>query len=126
MYVEYNESGALVTATPEDMLDKGITKAIDSIFYIGLETCSSCIKLHEELSNWCNKNKGTIYYIPSSSINDENLHYIQESTVGEFAWADTQTLPIVYFFTKGSVLIATNEKNTMKNINNHVSVSSIE
>ena len=126
MHIEYNQSGALIEATPADMYQFGVTDSIDSVFYVGMESCSTCKKLHADLTKWCEKNKGAIYYIPFETINNENLHYITDATEGPFKWEDNQTLPVVYFFSKGSVLVSTNEKNTIKTLNNNVSVNSPE
>lgn len=122
IFVEYNESGTMTEVEPIKMKEVAIDNKIDSLFYVGLETCSSCVELHGKLNKWCSENKGTIYYIPSSSINDENLHYITESAVGAFGWQDKQTLPVVFFFSQGELLISTGADNTMKNINKYVGV----
>ena len=123
MYVEYNPSGELVRRPPNDMYHFGVTDQIDSVFYVGVDTCSACIKLNEDLTKWCQKNKGMIYYIPFDWINEGNLHFIEEATEGPFQWQDNQRLPVVYFFTKGSVLVSTDEKNTIKTLNSTVGVN---
>lgn len=122
IFVKYNESGTLTEVEPIKMKEVAIENKIDSLFYVGSETCSGCIELRGKLSKWCSDNKGTIYYIPSSTINSENLHYITESAVGEFGWQDKQTLPVVFFFKGGELIISTGYDNTMKSIDQYVGV----
>ena len=114
LHVEYNESGALIEVLPDDMFERAFTNKIDSIYYIGDDSCTACQKLKPQLNAWCEVNHGAIYYIPLNTITDENEHYIVDSTVGYYCWEDKKVVPTVYFFMQGEVILGGDSSNTMK------------
>ena len=120
--VEKDDSGALTEVEPITMFEVAFTNKIDSIFYIGDDSCSACQKLKPQLEAWVQVYKGKIYYIPFQSITSENVQYIYDSTVGYYQWAEDSSIPATYFFMQGEVIIKGSSDNTMNFIKKYVAV----
>ena len=121
--VEYNATGDLIEVAPEYMYNHAFVDKVNSIFYVGDDSCSGCAKLKPQLKGWCSVYYGAIYYIPWKSVTEENEHYLIDSTnEGLYAWKHGDSVPAVFFFMEGYVVIRTGENDTMSYLTNHVEV----
>ena len=124
--IERNEECVLVDSNPAEMKTIAIDNTKDSVFFIGDDTCASCKELKTKLNSWMNTNKGKIYYIPLSTITDENVEVVNECTVGYYSWEKQQAVPAVYFYKKGTAVYRGDNSNTIKYLNRYVAVEPAE
>ena len=120
--VEKDESGELTETDPSVLYETAIANKKDCVFYIGDEMCADCKKLKPQLEAWVKAKKGKIYYIKIQSINAENIHYLEDATVGYYQWAEGDSVPATYFFTQGEVAFKGISHDTMTLLTKYVTV----
>ena len=112
--LESDESGELTLSDPSEMYQKAKTDKIDCVFYIGDDSCSACQKLKPQLTDFVKAYKLKIYYIPLTSITEENVSYLYDATMGPYQWAENSSVPTTYFFAYGDVIFRAGYDNTVK------------
>ena len=124
--LEKDESGELTLADPNTLYDVAITNEKDCAFYIGDDACSSCQKLKPQLEAWVKAYKYRIYYIPVSSITEENVQKLYDATVaavGYYQWAEDSSVPTTYFFSAKTVVFRGGADNTVNFLLKYVNVN---
>ena len=121
--VARNESGSLVTTTPEEMYSLVVDDKADAVFYIGDDLCAACATLKPQLIDWVKVYKGTIYYISLNEITESNINYVSSATEGYYQWTEKSTVPAVYFFMQGEVIFCADQTNAMDYLLTYVEVS---
>ena len=125
--VEYNPTDALIEVNPEYMYKHAITDSVTSIYYVGDETCTACKELKPQLEAWCEVYHGAIYYIPVSTIKDEEqLEYLKNATHYEastpYSWEGNSSVPAVFFMMDKYIVQRTDQTNTMFYLTTYVEV----
>ena len=120
--IEYEASESMIEVGPKFLYEKAFVNKQDSIFFIGDNTCAACAELKPKIESWISTNHGRIYYVPYQSIDEDNIAYLSDATVGYYQWTSKSSVPAVYFFTGGEVKFCGNEKTTIKYLERYVAV----
>ena len=120
--LESDESGELTLSDPQTLYQKAKTDQIDCVFYIGDDTCSACQKLKPQLTDFVKAYKLKIYYVPVSTITEENVSYLYDATMGPYQWGENSTVPTTYFFAYGDVILRGDSTNTIEYLLNYVNL----
>ena len=116
--------GKMVVVNAKHMFDEAFSSKINSIYYIGDDTCSSCKQLKPSLEAWCKANYAYIYEIKYQDIDEEGFSYLQQATVGYYSWSENSSVPTVYFFMGGEVVMKGSSDNTMNILTKYIEVVS--
>ena len=127
MNIERDTSGQLTESTPEEMKVVVIDNQIDSVFFIGDEACSACGTAKTRLNSWIKEKQGKIYYIPLTTIDENNIQIVYDVTGGEegyYSWEKTKTVPAIFFFKHGTAVYRDDGTNVIKYLNTYVDIQS--
>ena len=120
--LQYVEEGSLVVVDAKHMFDEAFTNKIDSIYYIGDDTCKACQSLKTQLTFWCKEKHANIYEIEYTKVDEDGLKYLIDATVGYYGWTENSSVPATYFFMQGSVVFKGDDQNTVQYLNKYVEI----
>lgn len=116
------EQGQLVVVSPEHMFKETFQGKKDAVYYVGDDTCSACAALKKSLEAWCTNYQAIIYEIKWTEVKEDEIKYLEDSTVGPYAWKKENSLPAVYFFMEGEVTFLTDSQTTLDYLMKYVTV----
>ena len=120
--LEYEENGSVVIVNAKHMFDMAFTNKIDSIYFLGDDSCKACQSLKTQLKFWCAEHHASVYEIVYTNVKDEELNYIIDATVGYYGWTENDSVPATYFFMQGTVVFRGDDQNTVQYLNKYVEV----
>ena len=122
--LEYAEEGKLISSNVTQMKDLAFDLKIDSIFYIGDETCAACVEFKQKLVTWCSQNHADIYYIQVTEMTEEDSNMLADLTIGSYyEWKDKNTIPTTYFMMQGEIVFRGESSNTINYLNKYVAIN---
>ena len=122
--LDYATEGTLINSSVLHMKELAFDNKIDSIFYIGDETCAACVEFKPKLMTWCSQNHANIYYIQVTEMTEEDSNMLTDLTVGSYyEWKDKNTIPATYFMKQGEIVFRGESSNTINYLNKYVAIN---
>ena len=120
----YAEEGKIVDSSVQEMKTIAFVNKVDSIFYLGDDTCASCAEFKPKLVSWCAQNHANIYYIKVAEMTKEDSEMLTDLTIGSYyEWKDKNSIPSTYFMMQGEVVFCGDGSNTMNYLSKYVTVA---
>ena len=123
--LDYVEEGHLVESNVPEMKVNAFDNKVDSIYYIGDDSCAACADFKPKLVTWCAQNHANIYYIKFTEMTQEESSMLTDLTVGSiYEWGEKNTLPTTFFMMRGTLVFRGESSNTVSYLKKYVTVKS--
>ena len=122
--LSYVEEGGVVDSSVSEMKTIAFDNKVDSIFYLGDDTCASCAEFRPKFAAWFVQNHANAYYIRVTDMTKEESDLLTDLTVGSYyEWKDKNSIPAVYFMMQGEIMFCGDSSNTMNYLSKYVAVN---